>query len=62
MRLLLTLFGRVIFDLSVLDDAEPDTTSGIGDGWERTDSTTLATDSLMGFVDDVGRGSYHPWE
>ena len=59
MRLLLTLFGRVIFDLSILEDPDPEPS---GDGWERADSQALATDAVMGFVDDVGRGSTHPWE
>ena len=57
MRLVLTLFGRVVFDLAILEDPAPDDEPG---GYERADATTQATgEARIGFVDDVGAG---PWE
>jgi hypothetical protein len=62
-RLLLTLFGRVIFDLSILEDPESeDAERTYPSGDERTDSVTLAADCRLGFVEDVGVGSTWPWE
>ena len=58
MRLLWTVFGRVVFDLAILEDPEPG-----GDGYERTDATSqTAGEQRIGFVDDVGPGSNFPWE
>ena len=57
MRFLLTLFGRVIFDLAILEDPETDEPA-YGDAG----SASVVTEARLGFVDDVGPGSTYPWE
>ena len=62
MRLILLGLGRTLLDLRI---AEPDDDSDVEpaprEGWP-VDSQAVLTDTRIGYVDDVGRGSTFPYE
>lgn len=60
MRLVLTALGHTWVDLRILepnDDEEP----APREGWP-VDSQIIATDTRIGYIDDVGPGSTFPYE